>query len=346
MARPIWTGVVTLGLVTVPVGLYTATEDHTLHFHQLQRGSSDRIRNKRVNERTGREVDTDDIVKGYDLGEGEYVVVEPDELEAIAPGRSKVIEMAGFVDLARIEPVYFGRTYYVAPRGKEYLKVYQLLRTALERADKAGIATFTMRGKQYLTALRAQPDVLVIHLLHWADEVRDPGDVLDALPDRRTKASSKELKAAAQLIDALGIDWDPRDYHDTFEERVKDLVEAKRKGEEVVTEAEPPEATSVIDLTEALRKSVERAAAKSGSRPSGGQRRSSSRRGRTGDSRRTKTRDEPGGRTRRAGEEDAEALSSLSKDELYRRAAEAEIPGRSKMNRGQLVKALRDRRAA
>lgn len=326
MARPIWTGVMTLGLVTVPVGLYTATEDHTVHFHQLQRGTSDRVRNKRVNERTGREVDIDDIVKGYDLGEGEYVIVEPDELDAIAPGRSKVIEMAGFVDLDRIEPVYFGRTYYVAPRGKEYLKVYQLLRTALERADRAGIATFTMRGKQYLTALRAQPDVLVIHLLHWADEVRDPDEVLGLLPDRRTKASSKELKAAEQLIDALGIDWDPRDYHDTFEERVKELVKAKRKGEEVAVEAEPPEATNVIDLTEALRRSVEQAGARSSGKPTHGRRRA-----------RAPARQ---GKRARGTRGDSEALSSLSKDELYRRAAEADIPGRSKMNRGELVKAL------
>ena len=332
MARPIWTGVVTVGLVTVPVGLYTATEDHTVHFHQLQRGTSDRVRNKRVNERTGREVDIDDIVKGYDLGEGEYVIVEPDELDAIAPGRSKVIEMAGFVDLDRIEPVYFGRTYYVAPRGKEYLKVYQLLRTALERADKAGIATFTMRGKQYLTALRAQPNVLVVHLLHWADEVRDPDEVLDLLPDQRTKVGSKDLKAAEQLVDALGIDWDPRDYHDTFEERVRELVKAKQEGEEVAVEAEPPEATNVIDLTEALRRSVEQAGARRGRTPSGKQRR-------------TKAPGQQGKRAART-RRDTEALSSLSKDELYRRAAEADIPGRSKMNRGELVKALQGSPAA
>ncbi|MYW14432.1 Ku protein [Streptomyces sp. SID2955] len=256
MARPIWTGVLTFGLVTLPVGLYTSTEDHAVHFHQLQRGTTDRIRNKRVNERTGKEVGTDEIVKGYELDEGEYVVVEPEELEEIAPGRSKVIELAGFVDLHDVEPVHFARTYYVGPRGKEYDKVYELMRSALDRSDKAGIATLTMRGKEYLTALRAQPGVLVLHTLHWADEVRDPADVVPGLP-RRAKSDSRELRTAEQLIDALTIGWDPRDYRDTYEDRVKRLVAAKHKGEEVAGEAEPPEATNVVDLMEVLSRSVE-----------------------------------------------------------------------------------------
>ncbi|MER6073490.1 Ku protein [Streptomyces sp. NPDC001817] len=324
MARPIWTGVLTFGLVTLPVGLYAATEDHTVHFHQLQRGTSDRIRNKRVNERTGKEVDTDRIVKGYEIDEGEYVVVEPEELEEIAPGRSKVIDLAGFVDLHQVEPVYFARTYYVGPRGKEYVKVYELMRAALDRADKAGIATLTMRGKEYLTALRAQPGVLVLHTLHWADEVRDPGDVVPELPQRRTKVDSKELRTAEQLIDALTIDWDPADYHDTYEERVEKLVAAKRKGEEVVGEAEPPEATNVIDLMDVLSRSVEQGRSpgrKGGGKPATGKRQAA-------------------GKERAAGGKESEDLGALSKAELYERASAAGVPGRSKMTRDQLVKAL------
>ncbi|MGV4980777.1 non-homologous end joining protein Ku [Streptomyces sp. NRAIS4] len=314
MARPIWTGVLTFGLVSLPVGLYTATEDHTVHFHQLQRGTSDRIRNKRVNERTGKEVDADRIVKGYEIDEGEYVVVEPEELEEIAPGRSKVIDLAGFVDLRQVEPVYFARTYYVGPRGKEYAKVYELMRSALDRSDKAGIGTLTMRGKEYLTALRAQPGVLVLHTLHWADEVRDPADVVPELPQRRTKSDSKELRTAEQLVDALTIDWDPGEYHDTYEERVKKLVAAKQKGEEVVTEPEPPEATNVIDLMDVLSRSVEQSR-------SGGRRRG-------------------GGRKQAASGKAAEDLAALSKAELYERASAVGVPGRSKMTRDQLVKAL------
>ena len=162
MARAMWTGVITFGLVSVPVGLYAATEEHAVRFHQLQRGTSDRIRNRRVNERTGEEVAGDDIVKGFEVGDGEYVVVEPDELDEIAPGRSRTIEISDFVELEEIESVYFDRTYYVAPRGGEYLKVYELLRAALAASGKVGIATLVMRGRQYLTALRTGGD----HLFH------------------------------------------------------------------------------------------------------------------------------------------------------------------------------------
>ncbi|MEU9479787.1 Ku protein [Streptomyces sp. NPDC048191] len=319
MARPIWTGVLTFGLVSLPVGLYTATEDHTVHFHQLQRGTSDRIRNKRVNERTGKEVATDRIVKGYEVDEGEYVVVEPEELEEIAPGRSKAIDLAGFVDLHEVEPVYFDRTYYVGPRGKEYVKVYELMLAALDRSDKAGIATLTMRGKEYLTALRAQPGVLVLHTLHWADEVRDPADVVPGLPERRSRKDSKELRTAEQLIDALTIDWDPGEYHDTYEERVKKLVAAKQKGEEVVGEPEPPEATNVIDLMEALSRSVEQSRSRGGKgagrKPAAGEKKS-------------------------AGRKETEDLASLSKTELQKLASTAGVPGRSRMTRDQLLKAL------
>jgi DNA end-binding protein Ku len=355
MARPIWSGVLTFGLVTLPVALYTATEDHTVHFHQLQRGTPDRIRNKRVNERTGKEVDTDRIVKGYELGDGQYVVVEPEELEEIAPGRSKVIDVAGFVDLHRVEPVYFDRTYYVGPRGEEYAKVYELMRAALERSDKAGIATLTMRGKEYLTALRAQPRVLVLHTLHWADEVRDPADVVDVLPDPRTKAGDKELRTAEQLIDALTIDWDPGEYHDTYEERVKRLVAAKQKGEEVVGEPEPPEATNVIDLMEALSRSVEQSRSrKRGSagrkQPAGQKQRAEQKAAAAG--RKQTTERKPATRRKRSserkpatGRKHAEDLASLSKAELYERASAAGVPGRSKMTREQLVEAL-DRQGA
>jgi DNA end-binding protein Ku len=339
MARPIWSGVVTLGLVSVPVALFTATEDHTVHFHQLQRGTSDRIRNRRVNERTGREVDNRDIVKGYDLGGGDYVVVEPEELEDIAPGKSKVIEMAGFVDLPEIEPVYFDRTYYVAPRGKDNVKVYELLRTALEHADKVGVATFTMHGKQYLTALRAQSDVLVLHTMHWADEVRDPADVADLLPTRRTRTTGKELRTAQQLIEALSIDWEPRDYHDTFEERVKDLVDAKRRGEEVVSEEGPPDATNVLDLMSALEKSVEKARSRSSRSGTGKDAKvhelHPDRTASKPKQKKQKNRKEP----EKPKNQD---LSSLPKKELYRRATKAGITGRSKMTRAELEKALRE----
>ncbi|MEC7051346.1 Ku protein [Streptomyces violaceochromogenes] len=258
MARAIWTGVVSLGLVSVPVGLYSATEDHTVHFHQLQHGTADRIRNRRVNERTGDEVNTGEIVKGYEVGEGEYVIVEPEELDEIAPGRSQTIDITDFVDLDEIEPVYFDRTYYLAPRGEEYTKVYELLRAALAQSNRVGVATFVMRGKQYLTALRAEDKVLVLQTLHWADEVRDPRKELPELPSGRA-SKGKELDMALQLIDSLEGPWDPSRYRDTYQEKVRELVKAKAEGQEVTAAEEAPAATNVVDLMQALQGSIDQA---------------------------------------------------------------------------------------
>ncbi|MFD5803763.1 non-homologous end joining protein Ku [Streptomyces sp. NPDC127020] len=319
MARAIWTGVITFGLVSVPVGLFTATEDHTVHFHQLQRGTSDRIRNRRVNQRTGDEVDAADIVKGFEVNDGEYVVVEPGELDEIAPGRSRTLEITDFVDLDRIEPVYFGRTYYVAPRGEAYLKVYELLRTALAETGKAGVATFVMRNRQYLTALRAEDRVLLLQTLHWADEVRDPVEELPELPTGRV-GRGKELDMALRLVDALSGPWDPARYHDTYQEKVRELVRAKAEGEEIAVAEEAPRATDVVDLMDVLRGSLEQA------QDAGGKRSSAPRKKATAPSREA--------RPKRS------ELRELSKAELYQRATEQDIAGRSKMSRAELVDAL------
>ncbi|MEU6447133.1 Ku protein [Streptomyces sp. NPDC046979] len=319
MARAIWTGVITFGLVSVPVGLFTATEDHTVHFHQLQRGTSDRIRNRRVNQRTGDEVDPADIVKGFEVSDGEYVVVEPGELDEIAPGRSRTLEITDFVDLDRIEPVYFGRTYYVAPRGEEYLKVYELLRTALAETGKAGVATFVMRNRQYLTALRAEDRVLLLQTLHWADEVRDPVEELPELPTGRV-GRGKELDMALRLVDALSGPWDPARYHDTYQEKVRELVRAKAEGEEIAVAEEAPRATDVVDLMDVLRGSLEQARGGGGKRPSAPRKKAAA--------------PSRGARPKRS------ELRELSKAELYQRATEQDIAGRSKMSRGQLVDAL------
>ncbi|MFC5213769.1 Ku protein [Streptomyces coerulescens] len=327
MARAIWTGVITFGMVSVPVGLFTATEDHTVHFHQLQRGTADRIRNRRVNERTGKEVASKDIVKAYEAADGEYVVVEPDELDEIAPGRSKTIDVSDFVDLSDIEPAYFNRTYYVGPRGKEYAKVYDLLRAALAEAGKVGIATFVMRGKQYLTALRAEDDVLVLQTLHWADEVRDPREQLPDLPSGRA-ARGKERDTAVQLIDAMSAPWEPDRYRDSYQEKVRDLVKAKAEGEEVALAEEAPQATNVIDLMSVLESSLDQAGDK--------RRRKSARKG---PAKRTGGRKAERKAARGRGDRKSE-LRELSKAELYERATEQDITGRSKMSRQDLIDAL------
>ncbi|MFF8939258.1 Ku protein [Streptomyces paradoxus] len=346
MARAIWTGVVSFGLVSVPVGLYSATEDHTVHFHQLQRGTADRIRNRRVNEHTGDEVNTSDIVKGYEVGEGEYVIVEPDELDQIAPGRSQTIDITDFVDLDEIEPVYFDRTYYLAPRGEEYTKVYELLRAALAQSNRVGVATFVMRGKQYLTALRAEDKVLVLQTLHWADEVRDPRKELPELPSGRA-GKGKELDMALQLIDSLEGPWDPSRYRDTYQEKVRELVKAKAEGQEVTAAEEAPAATNVVDLMQALQGSIDQAR--------GGPRKSTGRKSKQSEPARKKARkasEKPAARKAPPKASRASAASraqraagkgelrQLSKAELYQRATEHDVPGRSKMSREELVEAL------
>ncbi len=155
MARAIWTGAINFGLVSIPVGLYSATEDHTVHFHQFQRGTADRIRYQRVNARTGKEVDYADIVKGRDIGGGDFVIVEPEELEAVAPGRSRSIDITSFVCLDEIDPVYFQKTYWIAPGGEQYTRPYALLVEAMARTNRAGIATLSCAARS--TSPRSAP---------------------------------------------------------------------------------------------------------------------------------------------------------------------------------------------
>jgi DNA end-binding protein Ku len=255
MARPIWTGSLNFGLVTVPVALYSATEDHSVGFRQFERGTSDRIRYRRVNERTGKEVDYADIVKGYELDDGDYVIVEPDELDEIAPGRSRTIDIEGFVDLDDIDPIYFQKTYWLAPAKEEFGRAYGLLLQAMAKTNKAGIAKFVMRGKEYISAVRAGDGVLVLNTLHFAADLRDPAKELSKLPGK-PKARGKELDMAVSLIDSMTEDWKPGEYRDTYTERVEKLIKDKKAGRTVTPEAEPAEATKVVDLFDALSRSV------------------------------------------------------------------------------------------
>lgn len=265
MARAIWTGSVAFGLVNVPVGLYTATEDRTIHFNQFQAGTTDRIRYKRVNERTGREVKLAGIVRGREVGKDDYVLVTDEELAAADPGRSETMDIADFVDLAEIDPIYFQKTYYLGPQGEAAERAYALLHRAMASTGKAGIATFVMHGKQYLAAIRAMPEVLAVETMFFADEVRDPADVIENLPAGEA-FRSRELTIAKQLIGSMTTGWNPENYRDTYRERVEDLIERKRQGEEIVTEGAPPQDANVVDLMDALRRSAEQAR---GRRPAG-----------------------------------------------------------------------------
>jgi DNA end-binding protein Ku len=324
MARAIWTGSITFGLVSIPVGLFSATEDHTVHFHQFQRDTSDRIRNQRVNERTGKEVEYSDIVKGAEVGDGEHVIVEPEELDSIAPGRSRSLEITDFVDLDEIDLIYFNRTYWLAPTSDQHSHPYGLLLEAMKRTNRAAIGTFVMRGKEYLTAIRPDGDVLALETMFFADEVRDPAKELDNLPDTG-KAKGKELDMANQLIESMSGPWRPENYHDSYQDRVRKLIEDKHRGREVVTEPDASEPTEVSDLLAALERSV------SESRDRGGAKGSADRKG------------SRAGAGRKGGQ--ADDLAEATKSELLELARELDIEGRSRMRRDQLIEAVSDARS-
>lgn len=269
MARSIWTGVISFGLVSVPVAIYPATREHEVSFHQFQKGTGDRIRYQRVNERTGKQVDFEDIVKGADVGGGEYVMLDAAEIDEIAPGRSRSLEIHRFVDLDQIDPIYFQKAYYLGPDGEAGTKAYALLRDAMEESNRAAIGTLVMRGKEYLTAIRPEKNLLILETMFFADEVRDPKDVVDTSPGR-AKAKPAEVKMALNLIDSMAGDWNPKDYTDTFTDRVKELIKAKKTGGEITVAEAAPEATKAKDLMEILRQSVEAAQKRGGAAKTAG----------------------------------------------------------------------------
>ena len=332
MARPIWNGAINFGLVTVPVELYSATEDHTISFRQFQRGTSDRIRYKRVNERTGDEVPFSDIVKGADVGGGDYVIIEPDELDAIAPGRSRTIDINAFVDIDAIDPIHYQKTYWLAPAKEEYTRAYSLLLQAMSKTNRAGIATFVMRGKEYLTALRAgENNLLILTTLLFPEDLRDPAKELKSVPEI-TAARGKELDMAVTLIDSMTDEWEPDNYHDTYTQRVEKLIEDKAAGREIVSEEEPSQPTKVVDLFDALSRSVEG--------------RKKRRAGSSSSSADADEEDDGRGKRRSASPAKSADLASLSKAELDKMARDLDIKGRSKMTRDELADAVAAARSA
>jgi DNA end-binding protein Ku len=259
VARAIWTGSLSFGLVNVPVGVYSATDDKTVHFNQLQRDTADRVRMKRVNERTGEEVPYDEIVKGYDIGGGKFVIIDSEELEAVEPGRSRNIEITDFVNLSDIDPVFYKSTYYLAPQGRDAQRAYALLRQAMLEQQKVGVATFVLRNKQHLVAVRPDNKVLALETMYFADEVRDPLSELDTLPGDDVTFRDREIDTAKLLIDSMTADWEPEQYRDTYRDAVEELIERKSRGEVVAHERPEEPAAPVVDLMEALRASVEAA---------------------------------------------------------------------------------------
>jgi DNA end-binding protein Ku len=302
--RAIWTGSISFGLVNVPVRMYSAVSEHDVHFHLLHAKDDSRIGYEKICKEEGKPVPDDEIQKAYEFAAGEYVYVTDEDLAAAEGETYRTIELEDFVPYEEIDPIYFERTYYLGPAaGGE--KVYALLREAMEESGLSGIGTYVMRDKQHLGCLRVRDGVIVLERMYFADEVR-PADEIEV---DEASVGKRELEMARELIDRFAGPFEPAKYEDTYQKRLLEIIDSKRKGEEVHVEPRTDD-KAPSDLMEALRASVKAAQRRrSGARRNGG------------------------------GRSDGD-LSDLSKAELEKRAKRAGVRGYSKMKKDELVEAL------
>ena len=258
MPRAIWSGSISFGLVNIPIKLYNAVSRKGVSFHQMDGRTGARVKMKRVSSADGTEVPYEQIVKGYELSPEHYVLIEPDELDALDPEGTRTIDIEEFIDLADIDPIYFDAAYYVAPT-KTAEKPYALLVRAMEEQGKVAIARFVMRTKQYLAALRAKDGKLLLSTMVYADEVAPAEEIPELAAVNDVKVSDKELVMASQLIESLSADFEPERFRDEYRDRLLELIERKAQGEPVVVPAEAPAQTGVVDLMAALEASVAKA---------------------------------------------------------------------------------------
>jgi DNA end-binding protein Ku len=308
MPRPLWSGAVSFGLVNVPVALFSGVRDLNVRFNQLHGKDGARIDIRRFCAEEDREISYDEVGRGFDLDE-QLVVLDDEELAAAAPKRTRTIEIEAFVDVEEVDPILFDHPYILAPTGEAdgNLRAYRLLVEALAGTERAGLGRFVMRTKEYLVLLRSQDERLTLTTMRFHDEVRPTKPV----PTGGKKPTKKQLDEAVALVEALATEWDPANYDDCYRERLKRVIDSKRKRRRIEVPKPEPEPQPVPDLMEALQRAVENV--------------------RAGRDVRTQPESENGG--------DGD-LDALSRDELVKRAKEKDIPGRSKMSKKELVEAL------
>jgi DNA end-binding protein Ku len=268
MARSIWKGSITFGLVNIPVGLYSAEKREEMSFHLLDRRNMARVKYKRVNEDTGREVPWEETVRGYEFEEGKYVVLSDEDLQRASPEKTQTVDIVDFVELEEISPVFFDKPYYLAP-DKKGAKSYALLRETLRRTKKVGIGKVVIRTKQYLAAVIPSEDVIVLNILRFGHELRDTGE-LD-LPSGKEGVSERELHMAERLVEGMVDSWDPDKYRDDYYKDLKKLIHDRVEAGQLEEspEAPPPpkpERGQVVDLMALLKKSVEERGTTGGAR--------------------------------------------------------------------------------
>jgi DNA end-binding protein Ku len=262
MARSVWKGTISFGLVSVPVKAFSAVRSHDVHFHQIDKDTGSRVRNQKVAEKSGDEVGSDDIAMGFEVEKGRYVTFDKDELDELRPDSTRTIDVTDFVALDEVDPIYYERTYWLAPDGDPAKQPYQLLRAAMEDRDLVAIGTVVMRNKNYLTAVRPLDGALAMSTMRFADEVV-PRSAVDEVPARRAKPDPKMLRMATQLVDSLTGEWKPSRYKDTFTDQLRKRIEAKQAGEEITSTPSPEPRFEVVDLMEALEASIGEAKGKS-----------------------------------------------------------------------------------
>jgi DNA end-binding protein Ku len=261
MARSMWKGAISFGLVHIPVELYPATSSNGLDLHMLDRRDFSPIGFKRYNKATGKEVSWDDIIKGYEYAEDEWVVLSDEDLRRANPEATQTIDILAFVDAGEVPLLYYDVPYYLAP-GKGGDKVYALLRDTLKKVGKIGIANVVIRVKQHLAALHCVGNTIVMNTLRYADEIRDAGELKIPGKNAKTAISDKELKMAIALVEGMSEDWEPEQYHDTYREDVMAMIERKVKAKQTKTitmpdpDEKPAKATNVIDLVSLLQASL------------------------------------------------------------------------------------------
>jgi DNA end-binding protein Ku len=255
MARALWSGSISFGLLNVPVRMYSAVARRNIALREIRASDSSRIKHRRVAEGTDEEVPYDEIIKAFELTPGQYVPLTKDEMAALAPEKTRAIDVQDFVDLEEIDPIYFDSPYYLGPAdGAE--KAYSLLAKAMQASGRVAIAHFVLRNKEHLAAIRSDGRVLTLTTMRFADEVV-PVDELEIVPDKAQKPAKREQEMAERLIESLSTDFEPQAYKDEYREQLLTLIERKAEGKEiVVTEAEAPKATKAPDLMAALEESI------------------------------------------------------------------------------------------
>jgi DNA end-binding protein Ku len=259
--RPLWKGAITFGLISIPVRLYSAVESKSLKFHLLHAEDQGRVRYKRVCTKCGKEVSWDDLVRGYEYSKDHYVIFTDEELEGLDVDSIKAIDVVTFVPISQIDPIYYDKTYYVAPDAPG-VKAYRLLADAMHAEEQVGVAKVALRDKEHLATVRLKEDVFVLETMHWPDEIREPE--FEEL-DMKVQVRDPEVKMARQLIQQLSGDFHPEEFKDEYRERLQATAERKIEGQEVAVAAEPSEEPApVVDLMEALKASVADAKKKKG----------------------------------------------------------------------------------